>query len=202
MNLYIVRHGETDYNANGIVQGHLDSKLTEKGRRQVELLAERLKDVRFDHVYSSDMLRTRQTTEIIMKYQDCPMTYAESIRERNMGTFSGKTREELHDYMEKNNYYNDFHKRIPEGESVYEVRKRTVEFLEEITKKHKGETILISTHGGPKLSMMMHLNGLPIEKIVEYPIRFNNASLSMIKFHENNNYEIILENDIEHLSSL
>ena len=200
MKLYIVRHGETISNASGITQGHKNSKLSKQGEKQAELLANRLKNVKFDYIYSSDLLRAKQTTKSILKNRNCPVKYVKALRERNMGMFSGRPMHEYREYIEKNNLYGKIHKRIPNGgESIYSLQKRIIDFSEKIYKKHKNDTVLFSTHGGIKKFFLMHLNGIKLNDWKNYTVRFENTSLSVIKFHENKKHEIILENCTDHL---
>jgi broad specificity phosphatase PhoE len=199
MKLYIVRHGETVHNKKGIFMGHYDAKLSNQGIKQARLLAERLKVVSFDNIYSSDLARARRTTEEIAKFQNCPIQFSKQLRERKMGIFENQPREKYYDFINKNATKDSVHLRLPGGgESLYCQRKRAVGFVGEIYKKHKGKTILISTHGGIKKVLLMYFKGMPLKKFHEY-VRFGNTSLSIIKFHKDNKYKIELENDIKHL---
>ena len=94
MKIYIVRHGETEENLGGILQGHLPGKLTQTGIDQANLLSERLKVEKFACVYSSDLARAKDTANIISKYHTCPVYHVIELRERDLGSFAGKKYEE------------------------------------------------------------------------------------------------------------
>ena len=99
MKLYIVRHGETDHNANRIAQGHANISLNALGKKQAQLLGELLEVVNLDIVYSSDLKRAKQTTEAIMKYQQCKVVYTKKLREANYGILDGKSYDEINAYF-------------------------------------------------------------------------------------------------------
>lgn len=200
MKLYLVRHGETDNNVKKIIQGHSNSKLTKLGKKQAQLLAKRLSKVRLDYIYSSDLLRARKTTEEIAKHQNCPIKYCVALRERSMGKFSGRHRDEWRAYLENNKLFGKIHKRIPgNGESIYQLQKRIVNFFEKMCKKHANQTVLFSTHGGPKKFLMMYLNGFDLDEFTKYPITFENAGLSMVNVHIKGKHKVELENCVKHL---
>lgn len=182
------------------MMGQLDTKLNQSGIRQAKLLAKRLSVVNFDYVYSSDLDRAKKTTSEIMKYQNCPVEYAKELRERNLGIFTGKPKEEYYKYIKENlSIDSDV---IPGGgESMSQIRKRVTDFIDRIYNKHKNETVLLSTHNGPKKQLMMFFNNIKAEDFMKYHIaRFDNVSLSVVQFHESGKHKIILENCIKHLN--
>ena len=87
---YIVRHGETEWNTKKIMQGHLDSPLTENGINQAANLANELKEIEFIKVISSDLMRAYRTAKIIAVDKDIAVTSTELLREINLGPFTGK----------------------------------------------------------------------------------------------------------------
>ena len=96
MRLILVRHGETEENKAGIMQGHLPGVLSELGIEQAEKLAERLKDERIDLIISSDLARALDTAKIVAKFHpDVDLVLDERLRERFLGNFQGKTKDEL-----------------------------------------------------------------------------------------------------------
>jgi len=96
MKLILVRHGETEENKKGILQGHLPGKLTELGRDQAKKLALRLKDEKIDAIFSSDLARASDTTREIAKYHpNVPLFFVEELREKNQGSLTGKSIKEI-----------------------------------------------------------------------------------------------------------
>ncbi len=93
--LYIARHGQTHENIEDIVQGHRDGKLTNHGIEQANLLGKRLKEIQFDAVYSSDLGRAKETTEILLTYLPCKnVKYVAELKERFFGDLQGRNKEE------------------------------------------------------------------------------------------------------------
>lgn len=89
--LYLVRHGETEWNEKKIIQGHADAPLTSVGIKQIEDVANEFKDVAFDVIFSSDLLRAKRSAEIIRLERDLAIQTSELLRERTYGHFEGKT---------------------------------------------------------------------------------------------------------------
>ncbi|HHX29107.1 MAG: histidine phosphatase family protein [Bacillota bacterium] len=149
---YVVRHGETEANKSGILQGHLDVPLSETGRRQAKAVAEALSRVRLDAVYSSDLSRARETAEAIMMGRTCRLILDRRLRELDMGGISGLTLEE------SRAKYPEFHARLAHdpygvrrpggGESRLDLRDRMSRALDDIYERHKDARIGIVSHGG------------------------------------------------------
>jgi probable phosphoglycerate mutase len=133
--LLLVRHGETDWNAEGRLQGHTDRPLSDDGRRQARQLAEELADEPLDAVYSSDLARARETAEIVAERLGLPATLDPELREKDWGTWEGLTPVER-DRVEF------------VGESTEAHQKRILRALEWIAERHPGGRVLVVTHGG------------------------------------------------------
>ena len=89
--IYITRHGETEWNAEGRIQGHTDVPLSERGREQAQMLARRLAGVRIDAAYSSDLSRAAETARVALGERDVPLAFTSDLREYNKGVFEGMT---------------------------------------------------------------------------------------------------------------
>ena len=133
--LLLVRHGETDWNAEGRLQGHTDTPLNDYGRRQAGRLADELAGGAFDALYSSDLSRARETAEILGGRLGLPVELDPGLREKNWGSWEGLTSTER-DAVE---YV---------GESTAAHRERTLETLLAIGARHPGGRVLVVTHGG------------------------------------------------------
>ena len=173
MRLLLVRHGETEENKAGIIQGWLPGKLTSLGIKQAQQLAKRLKWLKIDYAVSSDLTRCVDTAKEILKYHpQTKLTLDSRIRERNLGVFQGKKRnksdwEALPD--DGNKYF-----RTPEGgESFAEVQKRVNKFLKELIKKHSQDTVLIVTHGGTLIVFQSLLEGKDISMLIKPKVASN-----------------------------
>ncbi len=141
MKLYVVRHGEVPSNINKIISGCNDEKLTENGINQALKIKEKLKDINFDAVFCSPVLRTKQTAEIITPNYE--IIYDERLQERNPGTMLGHKRNEI-DKAEWNSLEKE--KTIYDSESLLAGIKRARSFINNIEKLYKDKTVLVITH--------------------------------------------------------
>lgn len=166
MMLYIVRHGETDWNRQKKVQGHTDIPLNEYGRHLAEETAEGMKDIPIDIGYTSPLKRARETAEIILKGRNIPLLDEPRIQEIGFGIYEGihtGTQEKEPGSDEFNLFFTDTASYIPpEGaESVEELYERTGQFLEELCGRRELEdkNILISTHGAAMTALLNRIKG-------------------------------------------
>lgn len=150
--IYLVRHGQTEWNAKKIIQGQKDSPLTDLGITQAKELAKQLKKIKFDIAFSSDLLRARQTAEIIAAEHKLAVETTKLLRERSFGELEGqpihalKAVEDLFETLEHDQVYK--YKANPDFESDEEIATRLLTFLREIAIVNKGKKILVVTHGG------------------------------------------------------
>lgn len=167
--IYIVRHGQTEWNLQDILQGQLDSALTEQGLQQAKDLVERLEGVEFDAIFSSDLLRAQRTAETVALEKKLAVKTSELLRERNWGRYDGKKaqlfREECRELIEK------FHKLSKEEqwkfkyfeeiESFAEIHTRFLTFLRETAVAYRGRNILIVSHLDVLGSLLISLGKAP-----------------------------------------
>lgn len=153
MKIYIIRHGETNSNREGRLQGRLDDVLNDFGVELAELTGKALKGTHFDAAFSSPLSRARATAEIILKQSenDCPIIFDDRILEISMGDWEGKKFKpgecEVDEKMSLAFIDNPLNVgKFPNGESVRDVMERTQNFLKEIAGKEY-ENVLVSTHG-------------------------------------------------------
>jgi 2,3-bisphosphoglycerate-dependent phosphoglycerate mutase len=133
--LLLVRHGETDWNAVGRLQGHTDRSLSDYGRRQARQLAEELVGEELDAIYASDLARARETAEIAGERLGLPVVLDADLREKDWGTWEGLTAVER-DRVEF------------VGESTEAHQQRMLRALSRIAERHPGGRVLVVTHGG------------------------------------------------------
>jgi len=134
--LLLVRHGETDWNAEGRLQGHTDRPLSDFGRGQARRLAGELESEEIDAVYSSDLARARETAEIVGERLGLPVVLEPDLREKDWGNWEGLTAVER-DRVEF------------AGESTEAHQERMLRALQRIAERHPdGSRILVITHGG------------------------------------------------------
>lgn len=163
--IYIVRHGETEHNINGIAQGHTDSPLTPDGIKQAEDLALIFKDINFDAVFSSDLYRAYRTAEIITSGKKS-IKKSELLRERNYGEYDGRPSKL---FKEENIEMFELLKTLPRNEkrkvkftpsieSDEEIINRLIAFIRETVKREEEKTLLVVTHGGIMRAFLNHLD--------------------------------------------
>lgn len=147
MNLYVVRHGQTDWNVQGRIQGSADIELNQTGLEQAMQVAKSLENVNFDIIYSSPLKRTVKTAELINKYHNAKIITDKRLTERGFGDFEGTQRVlgDIEDYLdyERNLSTNNI-------ECIQNVFSRVHSFLDDILNNYKNSNtnILVVTHGG------------------------------------------------------
>ncbi len=146
-----IRHGETAWNVDTRIQGHLDIPLSEVGRRQARRLGEALKDEPIQAIYASDLTRAWETAQYVARACGIEVTKEEGLRERGFGDFEGKTFAEIEVLLPEQSQR--WRKRDPEfapagGESLLALRGRVVQAAERLAAQHPGELIAMVGHGG------------------------------------------------------
>ncbi len=153
MNLYITRHGETDYNTNGRFGGRIDTPLNERGISEANELKKKLENIKFDRVYSSSLSRAYETAKIIT---DDEIIIDDRIIERSNGDLEGKLKSEIKDLPD----FNDPSETRYNIESIIDFKKRINSFLEDIISLDL-ENVLVVTHAGVGIYMRCFFEGEP-----------------------------------------
>lgn len=158
---YIVRHGQTLWNVEGIIQGHMDSPLTPLGEQQARQLAADLAHVHFDAIFSSDLERARRTAEIIAQGRGVEVQTTVLLRERKFGHYEGRERESLFDNADIFSGMSDAERfqytSSAEIESDEELVTRLLDFISEVAPRYPGKTVLAATHGGLMRAALIYL---------------------------------------------
>ena len=166
MRIYLVRHGETDWNRERKVQGSVDIPLNDYGIYLAEETAKGLKDVKFDIAYTSPLIRARKTAEVILEGRNIPIIDEPAIQEVNFGAYEGMCISGVNkapESAEFTKFFSDTGNFVPakDGESVEGLLERTGHFLEELIQKEELEkkTILLSTHGAAMTALLNCIKG-------------------------------------------
>ncbi len=149
--IIVVRHGETEWNRTGLLQGQLDSPLTDLGIRQAHALANGLANKRFDQFYCSDLGRALETAQIINDTMGMTIQQEPRLRERHLGIMQGLTKKEFGEFYPNESQHfssGDPDYVIPEGESMRQRYQRCVDITEDLVNQYTGQTLLFVTHGG------------------------------------------------------
>jgi broad specificity phosphatase PhoE len=170
--IYLVRHGRTDWNDQKLIQGHIDIPLNSEGKTAAKELANELKKIKFDKVYSSDLLRAKETAEIISLEHQLTIETTVALRERTFGNLEGKSHSAfpemdriLNNLEDKARYSYKFTSNMS-MESDEEVMNRFIIFLREIAVGNPGKTILVATHAGPMWMFLVKLGLSSYQKYI------------------------------------
>ncbi len=181
-----IRHGEAENNTKNITCGFPETikrPLTLKGRAQTEKLAKSLKKIKPDMLFSSDLVRTKQTADILADKLGMKIVLDERLREIDFGDFNNRKVEEYFNLFssELEKYY----KAAPGGENMTQIRARINSFIQEINKKYSGKTILVVTHGHPAAlaeQIMLGLTDKQVAEKIEAGKGFLNAEARTYKY--------------------
>lgn len=197
LNIYLLRHGETEQNLKGFYYGNLDVDITSKGIKQIEYISNRIKNVTFDKIYSSNMKRAISSASIISRNKGVTCIKDKRLNEMNLGVFEGKSYENIQrEYPIEFEKWSDDWKSYapPEGESYIYFYKRVREFFEEILKL-KDENILLVTHGGVIRSILTYIMGEDLDAFWKFGSK--NGDLTLVKYEYENLYiDSIIHADI------
>ena len=146
-----IRHGETAWNVETRLQGHLDISLNTRGQWQAAQVAQTLADEDIDVIYASDLLRAWQTAKAVAKSTAAPLHAHQGLRERGFGSFQGKTYAEIEQqYPQESSRWRsrDPHWQPPGGESLTAMRTRILNTVDSLAQPHAGGQIVLVAHGG------------------------------------------------------
>ena len=168
LRLYLIRHGETALNAKGCYYGRTDAVLSEKGISQARYLKEILKEISFDYIVASPLVRAYNTAQIVMEEREQEIFGDRRLMEQDFGIFEGMTYKEIQNTYPKeldawNEEFSTY--RIPKGESFADVRSRAEDFLRDIPsgRESKGEKMLIAAHKGTLGHLLAAMLKLPLD---------------------------------------
>lgn len=201
--VYLIRHGETEWNRERRIQGRRDTGLSPLGLIQAQQLAERFGEVEFDRVYCSPQLRAKQTAEIIVAGRAIPIAFDEALSERSLGKWEGLLVADVDSHFPEER--NDPWYAPRDGESMVEVWDRSYAAWERVACGESGTTLVIS-HTYVLLAMLGMVTGL----LRETPLtgyRFGLVPASVSIFHVSVGQDpqdppqskVVLVNDVSHL---
>lgn len=172
--IYIVRHGKTDWNNKGILQGHSNIELNNEGIKEVSELVKQIDVNKIDVCFSSPLKRAVETAKIIMK--DNPIILDDLLIERCYGDLEGKTID--YEMIQKHWNY-DLNYSEDNIENIQKILRRASMFLEKIKKEYKDKTILVVSHGS--LIKALHFNLIGYDKNTDF-LSFNPQNSTIYKY--------------------
>lgn len=201
---FLVRHGATEWNAQGRIQGQSDPSLNRTGQRQARRLGKRLASVPFAEARCSDLRRCSETAAgILPGRNDVRLQEMPELREKNFGAWEGLT------FREVEARYPDLYRHWlkagdpsfapPGGESDLQLYSRADTVVDRLreTRTGSGGNLLVVTHGGMLRALIARLLGLPPQKM--WSFRFANAGLSLVSVFDDGSAVVDLLNDTSHL---
>ena len=165
MNIYVIRHGQTDYNVKRIFQGQTDIPLNETGKQQAQEMAEKFKNLKINNILASPLSRAYQTANYISKVTGISVEIEEGLKERFFGQMEGQTNKDdcniemLLDYQKNYDLY--------DVEPVQSFFQRVGDSLSSIIEKYKGKNIVLVTHAGVTQAIDFYFNGMPENNEIE-----------------------------------
>ena len=199
--IYLIRHGQTDYNLKGIVQGsRVDADLNETGLMQASKFFDHYKDIPFDKIYTSKLKRTIQSVQKFIN-MGIPYESFSGLNEISWGDQDGKvSNTEMHDYyMYVSNEWasGNLTLQIGGGESPNEVLERQIPVMEYILSKKEEQTILICMHGRAMRILLCHLLGKSLKEMDTFG--HQNLGLYMLNY-DGSSHKLTASNDAKHLN--
>lgn len=201
--IYLVRHGETEYNKDDRIQGQgVDAELNEWGEKQSQALARYFKDIEIDKIYSSSMQRAEQTAGIIADQKSMSVTSSAELVEMSYGTMEGNDKQDVLADIEKlhKNWDDGMVTLAPDqGESPVEVYRRANKEMMQLLEANKGRRLLFVLHGRLLRILLAVWLEMGLNRMSE--LTQDNASINLVKW-DGDRFEAEFLNNKEHLHSL
>lgn len=196
----LIRHGETLWNREHRIQGHLDSPLTAEGIAQAEACGKRLQAESFDFVVASDLGRVRHTAHLLLAGRALPVSFDASLRERSFGAAEGRPLAEIdrrYPGMIGEAGLVESALTLPGGESRSEFQARVKSAITGLASAHSGQRLLVVTHGGVLRAVYRWLNALPLNDAQKLSVP--NTAYNRILF-EHGQWKMDVWGDTTHLA--
>jgi broad specificity phosphatase PhoE len=182
MHLFLIRHGETDWNIERRIQGHTDTPLNARGFEQAEKLAVRLAaEEKMDALYASPLARARTTAQVIGRKIGIAAIYDDRLKEKHLGEMEGMSFTEIEAAQpEVARMWRDSQEQflLPGEEQPANLQERVRGFLDEMMPRHNGSRVAVISHGGTITMLLSTLMELDINR--RSPFWFDNASISYV----------------------
>jgi probable phosphoglycerate mutase len=199
----IIRHGQSQGNAEGRFGGHTDTPLSPRGRRQAQATARALASEKFDAIYTSDLPRAIETANPLAKLTGALLETTEALRERSVGVMEGLTFEEAaekHPEQYQALLRRDFEHVLLGGESYRQTLDRASRKLDEAIEQHKGGRIALFAHTGTICILILHLMGaLDAPELKPVWIATANCGIARFDLRDDGFVRVLVVNDTRHL---
>jgi len=181
LEILLIRHGQTDWNRDRKIMGEHPIGLNSEGRGQVETLATRLAPLKIEGLYVSPLKRTMESAEILNRRWGLPLETHEDLKEIEYGEWVGKTFQEIRTHPDYIEYYKHPDRCVGgTGESLEQVQRRGVRFLEALRGSRTGGKLAVVTHADWIKCVVLHYLKMPLSQL--FQLRIDNASISYLTF--------------------
>lgn len=198
--ILLARHGESDWNRDGRWQGHADRPLTDRGREQARELAERLAATELDAVYSSDLVRARETAAIVAEPHRLTVQELPALREVDVGSWSGLTRAEAEErFPDAYRRWTHGVEGWDDGETYEQLGERVVSAVLEMAERHAGDRVLLVAHGGSIRAIHAAALGMDLHAYRRSQRVEPNATLSAVRVEGGRLTELCRAEDLDEL---
>jgi broad specificity phosphatase PhoE len=202
----IIRHGQSQGNAEGRFGGHTDTPLSPRGRKQAQATARALASEKFSAIYSSDLPRAIETASPLAKLVEVPLETSDALRERSVGVMEGLTFEEAaeqHPEQYQALLRRDFEHVLAGGESYRQTLDRASRQLDEAIEQHKGGRIAFFAHTGTICILILHLMGaLDAPDLKPVWIATANCGIARFDLRDDGFVRVLCINDTRHLAGI
>ena len=201
MRLYLIRHGQSVWNASQRLQGQADIALSDLGQQQAERVAGRLATSNLTHVYSSDLIRAKHTAQPVANALGLPVVEHAALRERHFGDWQGLEWDNLVAQYptEWEPVFRGIDGHAPGGESYRDMYTRSERFLKDLADDRTVERVALFTHGGTLRCLIGNLLGMPPERVWRF--RSDNCGITVIETYPEGAI-MNTHNDLGHLNGL
>lgn len=200
MYLYLIRHGQSEANKQNIIQGQRNYPLSEVGKHQAKLLAQFMKKVKLDALYSSDLARALETAKQIEKTIKIPVQPSPLFREIKLGPFEGKTKEEIYAKYPQVKERTLLTSGVKGTETVEEITARLEKIIAKMKELGEEERVAVVTHGGVISLLLMYLLLGKDWHRYHRPFRIENTGITLIQLSKHNKPLIHYVNQTTHLA--
>ncbi len=199
----LIRHGQSEGNAERRFGGHTATPLSPRGRKQAQATAQALKDDQLTAIYSSDLARAVETAQPLARLTGLPIDTTEAFRERSVGVMEGLTFEDAaqrHPEEYAALLRRDFEHVLSGGESYRQLLDRARNKLDEVIEQHKGGRIAVFSHTGTICIMALHLMGaLDAPELKPVWISSANCGITRFELRADGFVRVLAVNDTRHL---
>ncbi|MGL4344884.1 MAG: histidine phosphatase family protein [Cellulosilyticaceae bacterium] len=197
--IYLTRHGQTEWNIEKRLQGRGNSPLTADGIARAKELGMRIERLPIDVIYSSPIERALHTANILKGTKQVPILLHDGLMEMSFGDYEGQRTDEVTaqnpQWDIERIMHGDTTMCAPNGETLAEVRARVTAAMDEVIKKHQGQTILIVAHGITLKALMYYFKDQDVNTEV-----MGQATLTQIDVTAQGEFEVVFKNDDTHFT--